>query len=128
MADPLESARPREAREATVARPDEGCEAKLAQELFRELDQLMRQGVEPFGGGVRPPGERDLLAGVSPEQGTARLQGTVDEGVRVTPGLYQAGGGDMSGAASLSQDTAALQQTVDTNVQQTQDLYREVYA
>ncbi|HEY9869684.1 MAG TPA: hypothetical protein V6D08_11005 [Candidatus Obscuribacterales bacterium] len=128
MADPLESARPREARESTVARLDESFEVKLAQELFRELDQLMRQGVEPFGGGIRPPGERDLMAGVSPEQGAARLQGTVDEGVRVTPELYQGGGGDMRAATMQPQDTTVMQQTVDTNVQQTQDLYREVYA
>lgn len=128
MADPLESARPREAKESTDVGLDRGFEEKLAQELFGELDQLMRQGVEPFGGGIRPPGESQLLAGVSPEQGAARLQGTVDEGVRLTPELYRAGVGDMRGATMQPQETTALQQTVDTNLQQTQDLYREVYA
>jgi hypothetical protein len=128
MADPLESARPPEARESTDVGLDRRFEERLARELFKELDQLMRQGVEPFGGGPRPPGERDLLDGVSPEQGTARLQGSVDEGVRVTPELYQAGGGDMRGATMQLKDATALQQTVDTSVQQTQDLYREIYA
>lgn len=95
----------------------------VVQQLFKELAEM---GPDVFnGGGPRPPGERDLLAGVSPEQGTARLQNTVDEGVRQTPALYERGGGEMRSGQSSGGDTQVVQQTVDSNVQQTPNLYRE---
>ena len=93
----------------------------VVQQLFKELAEM---GPDVLGGGgPRPPGERDLLAGVSPEQGTARLQGAVDEGVRQTPALYERGGSEMRSASSGG-DTQVAQQAVDTNVQHTSDLYR----
>lgn len=93
----------------------------VVQALFKEMSEMAPDVLS--GGGPRPPGERDLLAGVSPEQGTARLQGAVDEGVRQTPALYERGGGGIrSGGAGG--DTPVAQQAVDSNVQHTSDLYR----
>jgi len=93
----------------------------VVQQLFKELAEM---GPDVLGGGgPRPPGESALLAGVSPEQGTARLQGAVDDGVRRTPELYEHTGGGMRSGSSGG-DSQVNQQTVDSNVQQTSALYQ----
>ena len=92
----------------------------VVQQLFKELSEM---GPNAFGDGPRPPGESALMAGVSPEQGTARMQGVVDEGVRATPALYERGGSEMRSGGSGG-DTQVAQHAVDSNVQHTPDLYR----